>query len=69
MYVCICNAVTDKEIRQAVRLGATTMGDLRDGLGVAANCGKCTSCAKGLLREELACEPRHGVELFFAQPA
>jgi bacterioferritin-associated ferredoxin len=69
MYVCICNAVTDKEIRQAVRLGATTMRDLRDGLGVAANCGKCTSCAKGLLREELACQPRHCADRFSAQPA
>ena len=54
MYVCICNAVTDREIRQAVKLGASTLKDLREGLGVGANCGKCVSCAKGLLREELS---------------
>jgi bacterioferritin-associated ferredoxin len=54
MYVCICNAVSDGEIRQAVRLGATSLKDLREGLGVATNCGKCVSCAKAVLREELS---------------
>ena len=67
MYVCICNAVTDREIRQAVKLGAASMCDLREGLGVGSNCGKCTSCAKGILREELACE--RGDAMFAAQPA
>ena len=54
MYVCICNAVTDREIRQAVALGARSLGDLKESLGVAANCGKCTDCARAILREELA---------------
>ena len=35
MYVCICNAVTEREIRQAVGLGVTTLKELREGLGVA----------------------------------
>jgi len=60
MYICICNSVTDKEIRQAVKLGATSLKDLREGLGVASNCGKCASCAKAVLREELAAEPSCG---------
>jgi bacterioferritin-associated ferredoxin len=54
MYVCICNAVTEREIRQAVGLGVTTMKELREGLGVAGDCGKCGSCAKQILRDELA---------------
>jgi bacterioferritin-associated ferredoxin len=52
MYVCICNAVTDKEIRQAVRLGATSVKHLKESLGVAGNCGKCASCAKAIIKEE-----------------
>ena len=53
MYVCICNAVTEREIRQAVSLGVTTLKELREGLGVAGDCGKCGTCAKNILRDEL----------------
>lgn len=51
MYVCICNAVTDREIRQAGRAGASRLADLRDRLGVAANCGRCASHASAILKE------------------
>jgi bacterioferritin-associated ferredoxin len=50
MIVCICNNVSDREIRQAVDLGLTTMAELRHDLGVATCCGKCQSCAKTVLR-------------------
>jgi bacterioferritin-associated ferredoxin len=52
MYVCICNAITDREIRQAAELGATDLQQLKDGLGVATCCGDCESCAIQILREE-----------------
>ena len=51
MFVCICNRVTDHEIRSAVALGASTLADLSAGLGVASCCGRCADCARGLLRE------------------
>ena len=53
MYVCICNAVTDREIREAASRGARTLKDLRRELGVASDCGKCASCAN-----EVLCEAR-----------
>jgi bacterioferritin-associated ferredoxin len=56
MYVCLCNNVTDREIRAAVSLGARTLGDLRDGLGVATCCGRCADCARSLLPATMACE-------------
>jgi len=52
MYVCVCNAVTESEIRQAVELGARSLQDLQHGLGVAANCGKCASSARCMLHAE-----------------
>jgi bacterioferritin-associated ferredoxin len=52
MYVCICNAVTEREVRHAVQLGANNLKDLQDGLGVATCCGKCSTCAKGIIRDE-----------------
>ncbi len=51
MYVCICQAVTDSQIRQAAQAGATTLKDLRRDLGVTAECGRCASCARQCLRE------------------
>ena len=52
MYVCVCNAITDKEIRQAAELGATDLQQLKDGLGVATCCGACEPCASQILQEE-----------------
>lgn len=51
MYVCLCNAVTDHQIRECVNDGACSMRDLRQRLGVASQCGKCAGCAHQLLRE------------------
>lgn len=49
MYVCICNAVTDKQIRRAVHNGCDSMRELRMELGVAGCCGKCAPDARALL--------------------
>jgi bacterioferritin-associated ferredoxin len=51
MYVCICNGVTDRDIRDAASRGARTVKDLRRELGVASDCGKCASCAREVLRD------------------
>jgi bacterioferritin-associated ferredoxin len=50
MYVCICQAVTDREIHQAARNGAKTLKDLRRDLGVGVDCGRCASCARQCLK-------------------
>ncbi len=49
MYVCVCNAVTDREIRGAVALGARTLADIKHSLGVGARCGRCADCAQDLV--------------------
>lgn len=51
MYVCVCNAVTDKDIIKAAENGASSLEDLSDELAVATCCGRCATCAKGLLRQ------------------
>jgi bacterioferritin-associated ferredoxin len=55
MFVCVCNGVTDREIRSAVSLGARSLADLTATLGVAGDCGRCADCARGLLVE--CCKP------------
>lgn len=53
MYVCICRAVSDKRIAQAVGQGATTLKDLRERTGLGTCCGKCVPQAYALLRDTL----------------
>lgn len=51
MIVCVCNNISDREIRQAVALGINSMPELRRDLGVGSCCGKCVSCAREVLHE------------------
>ena len=54
MYICICKAVTDSAIREAVCKGACRMRDLKEELGVSTQCGKCACHAKAVLEEALS---------------
>jgi len=54
MYVCVCNAITDREIRGAVKLGARSLDDVSEALGVATCCGRCAECARGVI--DKACQ-------------
>jgi bacterioferritin-associated ferredoxin len=51
MYVCICNSVTERDIHNAVAAGCDSMRELKRQLGVATECGRCTSCARDVLRQ------------------
>jgi bacterioferritin-associated ferredoxin len=53
MYVCVCNAITDKQIRRAARNGVSSLYELRGTLGVAAGCGSCAQTAEEILDEEI----------------
>lgn len=50
MYICICRAVTDRKIKDAINEGATSLDDLKQCLGVATCCGKCACSANHLLQ-------------------
>ncbi|MRW93402.1 2Fe-2S ferredoxin [Duganella sp. FT80W] len=56
MIVCVCNNISDREIRQAMEFGITSMEELRGALGVATCCGQCFSCAEEILNEHLAAQ-------------
>lgn len=60
MYVCVCNAVTERHISDAVERGATRMRDLRAHLGVTAECGRCASCARQCLKTALDAQATTG---------
>lgn len=51
MYVCLCQAVTEHQVRQAVEQGVHSMRGLRETLGVASECDRCAKCAHSILKE------------------
>jgi bacterioferritin-associated ferredoxin len=51
MYVCICNAVTERAVRECAKRGACTLEDLTFQLGVGAGCGRCRDCAVEVLQQ------------------
>ncbi|MGA9852247.1 MAG: (2Fe-2S)-binding protein [Gammaproteobacteria bacterium] len=53
MYVCVCNTVTESQIRKAVAEGATSLASLKSKFGVAANCGCCEEQAKQIIQQHL----------------
>ena len=53
MYVCLCNAITNKTIRKAVTDGAGNMRELKKQLGVANQCGKCTQVAQQIIDQTI----------------
>lgn len=53
MYICICNGVTDNDIRQAAHNGVSSFRELKKCTGASTQCGKCTSDAKAILNEAL----------------
>jgi bacterioferritin-associated ferredoxin len=62
MIVCVCKAVSDRQIRTAVKEGATSLRDLTRDLGVGTCCGKCLPEAKSALAASLkSCDARPGL--------
>ncbi len=51
MYVCICNGVTERDIRQAAEAGCRSLPELTMRTGCGATCGTCLETAASLLDE------------------
>jgi bacterioferritin-associated ferredoxin len=54
MYVCLCNGITESQIRDAVGEGARSLSELHLCLGVASCCGKCADGAQQVLHESIS---------------
>lgn len=60
MYVCLCNAISDKTIRHAVRHHQPqTLKELRQLLPLGTHCGKCLCVARQILQHELQQIPQY----------
>ncbi len=55
MYVCICNALTDRRLKEAaVAHGCRRPGEVYAACGCSVQCGQCVRAVLNLLRD---CQP------------
>ena len=50
MFVCLCQAVTESEVLDAIDAGATDLDALSNQTGVSTGCGCCREHAEALLQ-------------------
>jgi bacterioferritin-associated ferredoxin len=53
VYVCLCNALTDRQVKQAATaVGTTRPSSVYAACGCRAQCGQCVKALLALLRGE-----------------
>jgi bacterioferritin-associated ferredoxin len=51
MYICLCNAVTEGQLRECAQGGTCSLEELANSLGIGTACGRCRDCAEQVLTE------------------
>ena len=51
MFACICHAVTDDQVRDAIDLGATTVDAVATVTHACTGCGSCQEYIEDLIEE------------------
>jgi bacterioferritin-associated ferredoxin len=57
MYVCLCHGITDGNVREATRQGASSAREIFDRRGVQPKCRACASHFRALIEENAAPRP------------
>ncbi|MBD8524945.1 (2Fe-2S)-binding protein [Pseudomarimonas arenosa] len=52
MYICLCNGVSDRTVRDAARTGVKNLQELTAKTGCGACCGSCLPLAQEILEDE-----------------
>ena len=58
MIVCVCNAITETEVREAARAGATCPVNAYAQLDCEPHCGCCLDYAQDLIDQERSRRPQ-----------
>jgi bacterioferritin-associated ferredoxin len=54
VYVCLCNALTDRRLKQAMAdTGSASPRELYEACGCRAQCGKCLRAVVDLVRDQV----------------
>lgn len=52
MYVCLCKAVSDREVKAAIADGAGTVDEVGEACGAGTGCGACRPMIHDMLEAE-----------------
>ena len=63
MIVCVCNAITEDELRELAKGGARTPEDAYAILGQEPQCGSCLSYAQTLIDETRRTLPKPSLRI------
>jgi bacterioferritin-associated ferredoxin len=55
MFVCICHAVSDAEVKAAIDAGATSVAAVTRACKAGGDCGQCHEQIAGLIGERVEC--------------
>ena len=58
MIVCVCNRITEKEVREAARSGASTPEKAYAAVDCDVQCGCCLDYAQEVIDDERGLRPR-----------
>lgn len=53
MYICVCHAISDRQIRETVDQGAASLFEVQMRLPVAACCGRCEDSAREVIESHI----------------
>ncbi|MFK7731286.1 MAG: bacterioferritin-associated ferredoxin [Pseudomonadales bacterium] len=59
MIICVCNNISDRQIRDVIDRGACSMADIQAQLPVSSQCGTCFESAEQVLFECLRSAKRN----------
>lgn len=66
MIVCVCNNISESDLRHAVEDGAHSLRKLSKQTGLGTNCGSCLQTAKAIMKDHLAEMTAANPDLFYA---
>jgi bacterioferritin-associated ferredoxin len=61
MYVCVCNGLTDRQVRDIAEAGGRSAAGVYRSFGVRPQCGKCVPMMRDILREPARDLPDDGL--------
>lgn len=50
MYVCICNAIKEEDVRTSAQNGAQKAREVFNAHGCKPECAKCTNCIRTIIK-------------------
>lgn len=60
MIVCICEGVSDRQIRASIQSGAKSVQEVGRRCGAGLDCGRCRAMLRGMLGEGCERNPQDG---------